>query len=439
MTRNFAAKLLQAEGVSPDKAKVGAKWIQRLYTRHPEIHTKRGTKLPSDRARRANSQTIEEFYKSLKELVVAKKITPHHMYNMDESGITNGLGVRGKVIGSLRTSRTHVEQHGGRVWTSSIHAIGATGTSTTTFIIFKGKTMQAQWFPCEFPNWHFHCLNNGWTTNALGFYWLTTVFLPETQPEDPSQWRLLLLDGHGSHESVDFMYEAWINKVHLLYLLAHTSHVLQPLDLSLFSPLKHYYRQEYNVVAQFYDTHEIKLQHYITCYCYAFRRAFTKENVKAGFRGSGIHPFRPAIVLKSSQLLAPSESQRLDDLMPRSPEFWTPRNSKDVQKRARKVADKVTSLRSFARDVGKGLDKANARNILLKEENLRLKRRLEAAKPSKRKRIKPNPNEMFVSIEKIREEVTKFQSDRDKRNLGNHVEGSENESIVDDVPRTNLT
>ena len=143
------------------------------------------------------------------------------------------------------------------------------------------------------------------------------------------------------------------------------------------------------MVAQFHDTHEIQLQHYITCYCSAFRRAFTKENVKAGFRGSGIHPFRPAIVLKSSQLLAPSESQSLDDLMPRSPEFWTPRNSKDVQKRARKVADKVTSLRLFARDVGKGLDKANARNILLEEENLRLKRRLEATKPSKRKRIKP--------------------------------------------------
>ena len=127
---------------------------------------------------------------------------------MDESGIANGLGVGGKLIGSSRTSRTHVEQHGGRVWASSIHAICATRTSTTPFIIFKGKTMQAQWFPCEFPNWHFHFLNNGWTTNALGFHWLTTVFLPETQPEDPSQWRLLLLDGHGSHKSVDFIYEA---------------------------------------------------------------------------------------------------------------------------------------------------------------------------------------------------------------------------------------
>ena len=55
LTRNFAAKLLEAEGVSPNKAKVGAKGIQRLYTGHPEIHTKRGTKLPSDRARGANS------------------------------------------------------------------------------------------------------------------------------------------------------------------------------------------------------------------------------------------------------------------------------------------------------------------------------------------------------------------------------------------------
>ena len=152
LTHNFATKLLEAEGVSPNKAKVDTKWIQRLYTRHLEIYTKRGTKLSSDRARGANSQTIEEFYKSLKELVTAKKITPQYLYNMDESGIANGLGAGGKVIGSSRTSRTYVEQHGDRTWTSSIHAICATGTATTPFIIFKGKTMQAQWFPREFPN-----------------------------------------------------------------------------------------------------------------------------------------------------------------------------------------------------------------------------------------------------------------------------------------------
>ena len=408
MTRNFAAKLLEAEGVSFNKAEVGGKWIQRLYTRHPEIHTKRGTKLPSDRVRGANSQTIQEFYKSLKELVAAKKITPQYMYIIEESGIANGLGAGRKVIGSSRTSRTYVEEHGDRTWTSSIHAIYATGSTTTPFIIFKGKSMQAQWFSREFPDWHFYCSNNGWTTNALGVLWLTTVFLPETQPKNSDQWRLLLLDGHGSHESVDFMYEAWINKVYLLYLPTHTSYVLQPLDVSLFSPLKHYYRQEYNVVAQFHDTHEIQLQHYITCYYSAFKRAFIKENVKAVFRGSGIHPFRPSIILKSSQLLAPTGPQNVDDLMPRSPQFWTPRNSKDVQKLAREVADQPTSLRLFIRDVGKGLHKANAQNVLLEEENLRLKSMLEAAKPSKRKRIKPNPNETFENIERIREEVVEF-------------------------------
>src|SRR5271170_6425231 len=43
---------------------------------------------------------------------------------------------------------------------------------------------------------------------------------------------LLLLDNHDSHIQVDFMYEAYQNKVYLVYLVAHTSYTTQPLDLA---------------------------------------------------------------------------------------------------------------------------------------------------------------------------------------------------------------
>jgi len=40
------------------------------------------------------------------------------------------------------------------------------------------------------------------------------------------------------------MLKAFENNVHLLYLPPYTSYVLQPLDLSIFSPLKRYYRSK---------------------------------------------------------------------------------------------------------------------------------------------------------------------------------------------------
>ncbi len=42
------------------------------------------------------------------------------------------------------------------------------------------------------------------------------------------------------------MWNCFNNNVYLVFLPAHTSHVLQPLDLSVFSPLKQAYRKYLN-------------------------------------------------------------------------------------------------------------------------------------------------------------------------------------------------
>jgi hypothetical protein len=39
----------------------------------------------------------------------------------------------------------------------------------------------------------------------IAIHWLRKVFLPSTAPEDPSEWRLLVIDGHHTHTTIDFM------------------------------------------------------------------------------------------------------------------------------------------------------------------------------------------------------------------------------------------
>ncbi|KAF2785426.1 hypothetical protein K505DRAFT_190209, partial [Melanomma pulvis-pyrius CBS 109.77] len=43
------------------------------------------------------------------------------------------------------------------------------------------------------------------TSNAIGFEWLQRIFLPETTTS-PLRPRLLIVDGHGSHVSLDFLW-----------------------------------------------------------------------------------------------------------------------------------------------------------------------------------------------------------------------------------------
>ena len=57
----------------------------------------------------------------------------------------------------------------------------------------------------------------------------------------PSRPVLLILDGHASHVSIEAIEFARSNDIHMLYIPAHTTHILQPLDVGVFKSFKSFY------------------------------------------------------------------------------------------------------------------------------------------------------------------------------------------------------
>ena len=82
---------------------------------------------------------------------------------------------------------------------------------------------------------------------------------------------------------------------------AHSSHLLQPLDVGCFSPLKRAYGKlieqkgclEYNYIN--------KLD-FLKAYQTAYKEIFTIKNTKSAFRVTGIVSFNPYIVLDKLSL-----------------------------------------------------------------------------------------------------------------------------------------
>ncbi|KAM4064018.1 DDE superfamily endonuclease [Hirsutella rhossiliensis] len=114
---------------------------------------------------------------------------------MDEAGIMEGLGENGLVVGSAEKRSVQKKTPGSRVWTSFIECVSAAGTFLPPPVIFKGKSVQQQWFPEDlstFSDWQFTATKNGWTSDQTAVEWLEKVFIPRTQPPDPSERRLLV-------------------------------------------------------------------------------------------------------------------------------------------------------------------------------------------------------------------------------------------------------
>ena len=113
------------------------------------------------------------------------------------------------------------------------------------------------------------------------------------------------MDGYSSYVNLDFMLICKQNNIHIVFLPAHSSHVLQPLDLSVFSPLKTRYRRYIADLAYLDDAAPIKKQRFIQCYKLARIEALTLRTIKGGWKAASISLQNTSKGLNSSQIRQP--------------------------------------------------------------------------------------------------------------------------------------
>ena len=202
---------------------------------------------------------------------------------------------------------------------------------------------------------------------------------------------------------------AFKNKVQVLFLPAHTSHKTQPLDRSVFSALKTYYRQQTKPLTACRGSAPAHKQHFLLAYRDASREGVSPTNVKSGFKKTGIWPFNPSQVLNDPKALIrnsppPPKRPQTPEIAPISADnaVKTPQKSHDILRavnNARGYASPTNrTVRSVLRKAGKALDQSNAKMALLEAENARLKEDLRVTEPCSRKKVKEPLNGKFIRI-----------------------------------------
>ena len=76
----------------------------------------------------------------------------------------------------------------------------------------------------------------------------------------------------------------------------HASHILQPLDVGCFAPLKQAYKKEIKSLADSYITHVDK-KAFLATFQPVYNKAISKNNILSSFRATGLVPLSPEAVL----------------------------------------------------------------------------------------------------------------------------------------------
>jgi len=149
------------------------------------------------------------------------------------------------VTTSEKAGRAKSRQPGNREWVTVIQGVNTTGWALPPFVVVKGSNILQSWFESTqlLHDWRVATSQNGWTTNEIGLEWIKHFEL-YTQPRTTGGYRLLVLDGHESHHSADFELYCQEHNIITLCMPLHSSHLLQPLDVGCFGPLKKAYGKQ---------------------------------------------------------------------------------------------------------------------------------------------------------------------------------------------------
>jgi hypothetical protein len=108
----------------------------------------------------------------------------------------------------------------------------------------------------------------------------------------------------------------------------HSSHLLQPLDVGCFGPLKKAYGREIEHLIKCSITHVSKTEFFPAFYK-AHQAAMIEKNIQGGFKGAGLAPLDANHVISKLDIQLRTPTPAIDE--PELPAPWTSRTPKTVR------------------------------------------------------------------------------------------------------------
>ena len=207
-------------------------------------------------------------------------------------------------------------------------------------------------------------------------------------------YRLLIIDGHGSHLTPEFDLFCKEHSIITLCMPPHSSHLLQPLDVGCFSVLKRSYGRQIEGLMRNGVNH-IDKQDFLEAYYIARTETMNQSNIYSSFVAIGVVLYNLEQVLSklNTQLWTPTPP--LATTLTQGP--WvpeTPHNTTQLELQSKAIKDYIKhctkSLLSptnlALNQLVKGCQMAMNSAILLAEENRQLQAENERQKRKKAKK-----------------------------------------------------
>lgn len=288
-------------GVPDLSAKWGARWL--TAQQNNGLFVKKMKSIEAKRQAAFDRPSIVIWFKKLRKVIVENGLQPDDILNFDETGYRIGVAGDQEIVTFHPDRRNTLPNDTNHEHITLTETISAGGWAIPPVIIIAGAVLLERYFQDLPAGYLLAVSDSGYTNDEISFETIKHINR-FTKPRMKGKSRLLLLDNHECHLSLQFLEYCDDEGIIPFALPPHTTHFLQPLDVGCFQPNKHYHRQAVNQATRmgnrdysrtdfFADLEEIR------------RQTFKELTIKSAFKKTGIWPFNPDIVLQKLKEFEP--------------------------------------------------------------------------------------------------------------------------------------
>ncbi|KAJ8960694.1 hypothetical protein NQ317_009537 [Molorchus minor] len=301
--RDLAEHILR---FNENKQMAGKAWYYAFMKRHNFLSLRQPEKISMARASGFNKKNVYAFFDILERCVDENGFTALTIFNVDESGFSTVQKRNQKIIAQKGKHQVGGIASGERgINTTIVCCTSAAGQCIPPMIIFKRKRMAPELAIGAPPGSIVTISDTGYINTELFVKWLYH-FIEYVKPSPEKRW-LLLLDGHTTHsKNLEALILARTHGVVLLQLPGHTTHRLQPLDVSFFKPMETYFSHEVEKFLRCNPGMTVSQYNMTALLSEAFAKTANISTIANGFKRSGIWPVDRTVFTESDFVAASS-------------------------------------------------------------------------------------------------------------------------------------